>query len=210
MNPVEHLQIKSKADFRDFIRADEASMNRRDTRFMTRAWFVQQILKDDIWEFQITMRRLELLKCQSFNLFRALFKVLLVRKFRNLSCRCGFSIPPNVFGPGLAIPHRGTIIVNDNAKIGANCRIHACVNIGTEAGKIGCAPTIGDNVYIGPGAKIYGAITIADGCVIGANAVVNKSFLEPRSVIAGVPAKVIGQVDSSSILVQGTELVSKK
>jgi serine acetyltransferase len=53
------------------------------------------------------------------------------------------------------------------------------------------SPQIGDNVYIGPGAVLYGDITIADNCFIGANAVVNKSVTEEYSVIAGVPAKVI-------------------
>ena len=53
------------------------------------------------------------------------------------------------------------------------------------------APKIGNNVYIGPGAVLFGDIEIADNCWIGANAVVNKSFLESYSVIAGVPAKVI-------------------
>ena len=47
------------------------------------------------------------------------------------------------------------------------------------------------SIYIGPGAVLFGEITIADGCYIGANAVVNKSFTEPNSVIVGIPAKVI-------------------
>lgn len=54
------------------------------------------------------------------------------------------------------------------------------------------APQIGNDVYIGPGAVIFGDITIADGCYIGANAVVNKSISETNSVVVGVPAKVIG------------------
>ena len=69
------------------------------------------------------------------------------------------------------------------------------VNIGANGGS-SKAPQIGNNVYIGPGAVIYGDISIADGCYIGANAVVNKSFVEPNSIIAGVPAKVIGQEDT--------------
>ena len=64
------------------------------------------------------------------------------------------------------------------------------LNIGANQGSLK-APIIGDNVCIGPGAVIFGEITIADGCYIGANAVVNKSFTEPNSVIVGIPAKVI-------------------
>lgn len=51
-------------------------------------------------------------------------------------------------------------------------------------------PTIGNNCYIGPGAKIFGKIKIGDNVAIGANAVVNKDF--PDGVtIAGVPAKIV-------------------
>lgn len=81
--------------------------------------------------------------------------------------------------------HRGTVVINKNARIGANCRVHVCVNIGDWNG---AAPSIGDNVYIGPGAKIFGGIEIASDIAIGANVVVNKSFMEKRISIAGVPA----------------------
>jgi serine O-acetyltransferase len=110
-------------------------------------------------------------------------------RFHILSMLLGFTIPTNVFGPGLNIAHRGTIVVNGFTKVGANCRIHACVNIGTKAGYRDVAPTIGDNVYIGPGVKIFGDVKIANGVAIGANAVVNKSFEEEHVTIAGVPAK---------------------
>lgn len=65
------------------------------------------------------------------------------------------------------------------------------MNIGTLPGTNGLAPTIGDNVYIGPGAKIYGKIKISDNIVIGANAVVGRSFEEPNICIAGAPAHKI-------------------
>lgn len=84
--------------------------------------------------------------------------------------------------------------------------MHACVNIGTKAGYEDVAPKIGDNVYIGPGAKIFGQIAIADGIAIGANSVVNKSFLEPAISIAGVPAKKISERGSEGMLVKATEL----
>ena len=52
-------------------------------------------------------------------------------------------------------------------------------------------PTIGDNVWIGPGVKLFGKIVIGNNNQIGANAVVNKSFVEDGIAIAGVPAKKI-------------------
>ena len=133
--------------------------------------------------------------------------LVVIWKLNKLSIKLGFTIPLNVFGPGLSIAHRGTIVVNGNANIGANCRIHTCVNIGTQAGYEGRAPKIGNNVYIGPGAKIFGPIEIADSIAIGANSVVNKSFKEPGITIAGIPAKRISDKNSTELLIKATELL---
>lgn len=105
--------------------------------------------------------------------------------FKKISYQLGFSIYKNCFGPGLCVKHYGYVVVNPLVKVGKNCSIHSGVNIGETDGK---APVIGDNVYIGPGAKIFGPITIADDCKIGANAVVNKSFMRKGAIIVGVPA----------------------
>lgn len=105
--------------------------------------------------------------------------------------KMGWDIPINTFGPGLKINHYGLIIVNGNARIGAFCDIHQGVNIGQHGAAQDDVPTIGDNVWIGPGAKIFGKITIASRCAIGANAVVNASFEEENITIAGMPARKI-------------------
>ena len=106
-----------------------------------------------------------------------------------LGMKLGFDIPINVFGPGLRINHHGLIVINPLCRIGAFCDIHQGVNIGTNV-EYGSVPQIGNNVYIGPGAKLFGKITIGDQVMIGANSVVNKSF--PDNVtIAGIPAKII-------------------
>jgi serine O-acetyltransferase len=103
----------------------------------------------------------------------------------------------------LSIAHYGSIIVNGGARIGANCRIHVGVNIGTEAGKSLTAPRIGDNCYIGPGAKVFGDIIIGPNTVIGSNAVVNQSFVEGGITIAGVPARVVSEKSSNGLLIRG-------
>ena len=121
-----------------------------------------------------------------------------------LSRKYGWFIPINSFGEGLSIAHEGPIIVNNNAKIGSDCRIHIGVVIGTKAGYNSLAPTIGENCYIGPGAKIFGDIKIGDNVAIGANSVVNKDF--PSNVsIAGVPAKIISNKGSLKIKKQITK-----
>lgn len=91
-----------------------------------------------------------------------------------------------MYSGGVRINHYGLIVINPAAKIGTYCDIHQGVNIGVSTD--GEAPTIGDNVWIGPGAKIFGGIVIGDEIMIGANAVVNKDFRENSCVIAGIPA----------------------
>ncbi|MBK8614437.1 MAG: hypothetical protein IPN85_13365 [Flavobacteriales bacterium] len=78
--------------------------------------------------------------------------------FHAQSVRCGFDIPPNVFGPGLSIAHRGTIRVHPDARIGPNCRIHVDVGRQVLPGPDDLVPTIGENGQIGPGAKLFGNI----------------------------------------------------
>lgn len=110
--------------------------------------------------------------------------------FKRLSYILGFTIHKNCFGPGLNIKHYGSVVVNPNARIGKNCIIHSCVNIGESNGK---APVIGDNVYIGPGVKMFGNIRIGNNVTIGANAVVNKSFEQDNITLVGVPAHIVNK-----------------
>ena len=185
-------RIQSKADYKVFRLADKKSLG-IETIGMA-------VLSSEIYCFEARLRKLEFaLNCSS-NPIRILYRKI---QFRRISVKLGYSISPNTIGPGLSIAHRGTIVVNGGTKIGANCRIHVDVNIGTEAGKSVTAPTIGDNCYIGPGAKIFGEIVIGSGTVIGANAVVNQSFPEGNQTIAGIPAKVISQKNSEGLLIKG-------
>jgi serine O-acetyltransferase len=93
----------------------------------------------------------------------------------------------------LQLPHYGTIIINANAKLGKNCRIHACVNIGASWRSLK-GPQIGDYVYFAPGAKVYGDIQIASRIAIASNSAVGKSFLTSDKLIGGIPAKEITDI----------------
>lgn len=89
-------------------------------------------------------------------------------------------------GPGLKIEHFGGIFINGKALIGMRCSILNGVTIGEYFG----APTIGDFVYIGPGAKLIGGFCVGANAVIGANAVVTRNVPE-NAVIVGIPGKMI-------------------
>lgn len=115
-----------------------------------------------------------------------IYKIWLQR----LSATTGISIPINTCAEGLTIYHHGSIVVNGACRIGKNLCICNNVNIGANNGGLE-APIIGDNVFIGPGAVLFGEIQIADGVYIGANSVVSKNIMTPNSVYAGAPAKFI-------------------
>lgn len=107
---------------------------------------------------------------------------------KHLSYKLGFTMYKNQFGPGLYIMHYGTIVLNPEVKIGKNCNINACVNIGM-GGSI-----IGDNCYISPGVKIVKPVHIGNNVVIGANAVVNKDIPD-NCMVVGIPAKIVKKLN---------------
>jgi serine O-acetyltransferase len=107
-----------------------------------------------------------------------------------LSNRYCIHIGLNVFEKGLRIVHLGPILVNGGAKVGKDCSVHINTVLAAR-GNSDESPMLGDNIVIGVGANLIGGIKIANGIAIGANSLVNKSFLEENIAIAGVPAKKI-------------------
>jgi serine O-acetyltransferase len=94
----------------------------------------------------------------------------------------GISIPLRCqIGGGLQMPHTNGIVIHVGAVIGCNCDIYQQVTIGEMSG--GCA-RIGNNVFLGPGAKILGPVTIGDGACIGANALVIRDVPAGARVFA--------------------------
>ena len=185
--------ISSRKEYLEYVKEDRMALGRPNRRFPL-------TLLDMPLRYQLALRRAEYYN----NCFTHIYQkpLVLYAKLwhRILGNRCGDSIPLNVCGKGLNLAHLGTVVINAGARVGEYCRIHVDVNIGTAAGAGDKAPTIGDRVYIGPGTKIFGDIVIAEDCVIGANAVVNKSFLTPGVTIAGVPAKQISEKGSGGLL----------
>lgn len=105
-------------------------------------------------------------------------------------------------GPGLYIPHTGAIVVGTFVKIGRNCTIAHGVTIGHgRGGKTweSGLPSIGNRVYVGPGAIIIGQVEIGDDALIGAGAVVVRS-VPPAGVVAGNPGRVISRNGSFDLI----------
>jgi serine O-acetyltransferase len=95
---------------------------------------------------------------------------------------------PMKIGPGLFVRvGLGSVVAPET--MGENCWVSPGITIGYKDEK-GGLPVIGNNVYIGAGAKILGPITIGDNAVIGANAVVTKN-VPPNCTVGGVPARII-------------------
>lgn len=176
----------------------------RDTKALGYGRKHPKLLGDEIWKFQRSLRKREYFVSLTRKQQLLCLVPFLCNKlyFHHISIKLGFSIPPGVFAEGLSIAHRGTIVINGNARVGKNCRIQECVNIGATNGSSD-APIIGNNVFIGTGAKIIGDITIADDVAIGANAVVVKSITEPGTTWAGVPARKISDKSSRANLPAG-------
>lgn len=93
-------------------------------------------------------------------------------------CGAAFATPPN-------LPHGlNGIVVSHNVVVGKNCTIYHQVTIGQGRGG---APVIGDDVFIGAGAKLIGGIRIGNGVKIGAGCVVTEDIPDGATVVMDKP-----------------------
>ena len=184
--------IKTKDDLKLYTERDRCARYGKEQITLS-----LRIKTHDMWLYNIYLRKAEYHINNKHGLLSAYYRYRLLKQGMKL----GWSIDPNTFGPGMCIVHYGTVVVNPNAKIGENARLQAGVNIGANAGD-SKAPQIGDNVYFGPGAKVFGDIVIASNVAIAANAVVNKSFYEEGVTLGGIPATIISH--------KGTERMIKR
>lgn len=106
---------------------------------------------------------------------------------RKLGRKTGFQIGLHTCDFGIKFYHWGWCIINCKARIGKNITLYPGVTIGASASGV---PVIGDNVFIGLGAKVFGGITIGNNVIIAPNAIVTKD-VQPDTVVGGVPAKII-------------------
>ncbi len=128
-----------------------------------------------------------------------LFSILL----RHYKYKYGFEIHPSTrIGAGFYIGHFGGVVINTKATIGYNVNISQGITIGSiNRGKKEGFPTIGNNVYIGPGAKILGNIRIGNNVAIGANSVVLNDIPDDCCV-GGIPSKIVSNIGAGPEYIQ--------
>ena len=196
--------IKSKEDLKYYIDCDlKAGLFANGIKDITIAKRIRAVLVPEPWKFQELMRKAEYFTNVGTGFSKKILGTYYRLKARRYGAKCGFSIPINIFGPGLFLPHTGTIVINSHAKFGSNVRIHVGVNIGTFS-RFGenhveyAVPVFGNNIYIGPGAKIYGPVRIGDNVAIGANAVVSKDVPAHCTVVGA--NKIVNEKGSINLL----------
>lgn len=182
--------ISSKEELLYYLEEDRKAFGKPEKRSF-RQRIVQSVFPDNNYAYIKTLRRLE------YHLpKKTIYTYILQKRLARLRYKTGIELAPNVAGPGLHISH-GKVVISSIARIGRGCKILSDVTIGGQGRyDVHGAPTIGDRVFIGSGAKIIGCISVANDCVIGANAVVTKSITEPGITVAGNPAKKVNKNDS--------------
>lgn len=179
--------IESKEDLKKYI-ADDMSFYHQ---YAKRDRLILRVIQDPaylITQYLRFLRKEEYYFNVRHDIWGKALYFYYFRKKNQLGNKLGFKIPKNCFGPGLTIYHHGNIIVNEAARIGANCRLHGNNCIGNK-GTVDLAPVIGDNLDLGFGACVIGDVILGDNLTVGANAIVVKSFPNGNTTLAGVPAK---------------------
>lgn len=182
--------VEIKSDFRRYIATGEKS--RLKIIFFNQGFIFTVIfrLNSALYKF---FRKIPLIN--KLIAFHCLIWLKISQTITGLSFPVGLTM-----GKGLFISHSGTIIVNGNCIIGESVNLapDTVIGYGIINGVEGY-PKIGNRVFIGPGAKIFGPITIGDDAMIGANAVVNIDIPD-NAVAVGVPAKVVSYKGSKQYI----------
>lgn len=168
----------------------------RITGVVNRSTLVRYVLRGGAFRYVFWLRTCAFAHATALRRFT--LGVVARAMLKRLTYRLGISIPPETsIDSGFYIGHFGGIVVNAGVVIGKNCNISHGVTLGqANRGAKAGVPTLGDNVYLGPGAKVVGAISIGDDVAIGANCVVTKD-VPAGSVVVGIPGKVISQEGSA-------------
>jgi serine O-acetyltransferase len=115
----------------------------------------------------------------------------------------GIEIHPGAtIGRGFFIDHGMGVVIGETTEIGNNVMLYQGVTLGgTSTRRIKRHPTLHDNVTVGAGAKVIGAITVGENTQIGAGSVVVMN-VPPNATVVGVPGHIVAFRDESNGAIQ--------
>jgi serine O-acetyltransferase len=125
---------------------------------------------------------------QASRRYRLLPFEMLFNKLNAVCCHCIIGRGAE-FGPGFVLIHSTGVVINGRVRGGVRVHIEHQVTVGAEGRR---SPVLGDDIFLGAGAKVIGAVTIGDGARVGANAVVVRD-LPAHCTAVGIPARVVRQ-----------------
>lgn len=151
-----------------------------------KTYFIYKIINSS-FKYTVAYR-----KANYFSSKNKLLYVFYRCKLLKLSKKYGYQIQYSTsIGKGLYLGHRGTIVINGNAKLGNNINIATGVTIGQEnRGERVGVPNVGNDVWIGSNAVIVGNIKIGNNVLIAPNSFVNFDIPD-NCVVVGNPGKII-------------------
>ena len=141
------------------------------------------------------------------------FHALILHRLAHKLCRAGLPVLPRLIshfnrwitgieihpGAEIAVPcfidHGMGVVIGETAILGQRCHLHQGVTLGgTSTRRERRHPTLGNDVTVGAGAQIIGAVTLSDGARIGAGSVV-VSNVPAHATVVGVPGHVVAFYD---------------
>lgn len=158
--------------------------NQRYSRKINRKDFIKNYILD--LGFRVVVRY----RVQSIFWHRRRFLKLISIMIKNGSVKkYGFEIANSaIIEEGFSVQHINGVVIGEGVKIGKNFTVYQQTTIGQKDNKY---PVLGDGITLYPGSKVLGGIHVDNNCILGPNSILLKST-QPNSVLAGIPAKVIG------------------
>ena len=114
---------------------------------------------------------------------------MLFNKINGVCCSCIIGRGAD-FGPGFVLLHSQGVVINGQARGGSNVCLEHQVTIGAERNQ---NPILGNDVYIGCGAKILGAVKVGDGARVSMPMPVVVQDVPEGATVVGIPARVVRQ-----------------
>ena len=180
--------IQNKEDLKRYLEEDRKNYSHaptfKDWLFRKESYY--------IWRFHTELRKTEYRMNTSKGILGKLLLYWQYLKYYRLMHKTQLYIYPNVFGPGLYIPHLGYMLISAQAEIGAHCTVRPGMliasNLGLNNQKLRKV-TVGDNVDFSANCVIL-CKKIGSNVSVGPNAVVQKNVPD-NSIVMGNPAEIV-------------------